>query len=206
MLIDISPPITESLAVWPGDEGPRRIMKCRLEDGATVTLSTLHTTVHTGAHADGHNHFAIGAPSVDLLPLDAFIGECQVVTAKVGRSTRIRPVDLAKGVTSPRVLLHTGTYPNPRTFNTDFAAIAPELVDALAAKGVRLIGIDAPSVDLFDSKDLAAHHAFRRHGIVMLEGLVLDNVPDGVYEIIALPLRLVGFDGSPVRAVLRSLR
>jgi arylformamidase len=104
-----------------------------------------------------------------------------------------------------RVLFATGSYPDPTSFNEDFVALSPEAVDALGARGVGLVGIDTPSVDLFDSKDLPAHQACLRHDMAILEGLVLDRVPDGVYELIALPLKLQGFDASPVRAVLRSL-
>jgi arylformamidase len=121
------------------------------------------------------------------------------------RGTRITPMMLPGPITAPRVLLATGTYPDPEHFNTDFAALSPELVEALHGQGVRLIGIDTPSVDLFDSKDLPAHKTFLRCDMAILEGLVLRDVPPGVYELIAMPLRLMGFDASPVRAVLRSL-
>ncbi|MDX2115112.1 MAG: cyclase family protein [Planctomycetota bacterium] len=204
MLYDITPPIDEALAVWPGDEPPRREIKCHLKDGAVVTLSALHTTVHTGAHADGPNHYGLDAPSIDQMPLERYIGPCQVVTAAVERGRRVRPSDLARVVTEKRVLIRTNTYPDRTNFNRDFAGLEPELVDSFAARGVFLVGVDTPSVDLCDSKDLAAHKAFLRHNIAILEGLALRGVPDGVFELIALPLPLVGFDASPVRAVLRT--
>jgi arylformamidase len=101
--------------------------------------------------------------------------------------------------------LATGTFPDPTQFNEDFAALEPSLVEFLHERGVRLVGVDTPSVDPFDSKELPAHKTFFKHDLAILEGLVLDGVPDGIYELIALPLRLVGFDASPVRAILRSL-
>lgn len=205
MLYDITPPIDDRLAVWPGDEPPRREIKCHLKDGAPVTLSTLHSTVHTGAHADGPNHYGLNAPSIDQMPLERYLGPCQVVTASVARGTRVKPTDLARLVTEKRVLIRTSTYPDRTSFNRDFAGLEPALIDALAARGVFLVGVDTPSVDLSDSKDLPAHNAFLRHNISILEGLVLKDVPDGVFELIALPLPLVGFDASPVRAVLRTL-
>ena len=104
-----------------------------------------------------------------------------------------------------RVLIATGTFPDPERFRTDFAALDPALVDWLAEAGVRLVGVDTPSIDPAESRDLPAHHAVRRHDMNILEGVVLDGVPAGHYELIALPLRLVGFDGSPVRAILRPL-
>ncbi len=102
------------------------------------------------------------------------------------------------------MLIRTDTYPDPTTFNEDFAALSPALIERLAAAGVITIGIDTPSVDLFDSKDLPSHQACLRRDIAILEGLDLSDVSDGIYELIALPLKLVGFDGSPVRAVLRA--
>lgn len=204
MLYDITPPIDEKLAVWPGDEPPRREIKCHLKDGAVVTLSALHSTVHTGAHADGPNHYGLDAPSIDQMPLERYLGPCQVVTASAVRGERVKPSQLARLVTEKRVLIRTGTYPDRTNFNRDFSGLTVELVDTLAARGVFTIGVDTPSVDLSDSKDLPAHKAILRHNIAILEGLVLRDVPDGVFELIALPLPLVGFDASPVRAVLRT--
>jgi arylformamidase len=103
------------------------------------------------------------------------------------------------------VLFATGSFPDPDRFQEDFAALDPELVDYLHDQRVRLVGIDTPSVDLFDSKTLPAHKCFLAHDMAILEGLRLDGVPEGRYELIALPLRLVGFDASPVRAILRTL-
>ena len=110
---------------------------------------------------------------------------------------------LSGPIQAPRVLLATGTYPDSEDFNEDFAALAPELVEDLHRQGVKLIGIDTPSVDLFDSKDLPSHRQFLKHDMAILEGLLLKDVPEGLYELIALPLKLVGFDASPVRAILR---
>ena len=103
------------------------------------------------------------------------------------------------------MLFATGTFPDPTRFNEDFAALHPELLDHLHENGVRLVGVDTPSIDPFPSKDLPAHQAVLRHDLAVLEGLDLAAVPEGLYELIALPLRLVGFDASPVRAILRSL-
>jgi arylformamidase len=105
----------------------------------------------------------------------------------------------------PRVLFATGTFPDPENWNRDFAALSVELVDFLHDRGVITVGIDTPSVDLFESKDLPAHKAILRCDMSILEGFVLKDVPEGIYELIALPLRLVGFDASPVRAILRTV-
>ena len=122
----------------------------------------------------------------------------------VERGVRIAPEALDGPVSCERVLLRTGTFPDPESFNEDFAALSVELVRSFHEQGVRLIGIDTPSVDLFASKDLPAHRAILDRDMCILEGLVLGGVSPGRYELIALPLRLVGFDASPVRAVLRS--
>lgn len=204
MIYDITPPITPRLAVWPGDTPPSREVLLDMHRGDNITLSSLRATVHLGAHADAPSHYGAAAPSIEQHALDLYLGPCQVVRVAAGRGTRLPP-ELAQQVTAPRVLFATGTYPDPEQFNTDFAALSPELVEALHARGVRLVGIDTPSVDLFDSKDLPSHQALLRCDMAVLEGLALGAVPEGVYELIALPLPLVGFDASPVRAVLRPL-
>lgn len=202
MLYDISPLISPRLAVWPGDTPPSREVLCDLARGDNITLSSLRATVHLGAHADAPNHYVPG-PAIHERDLDLYLGPAQVIRVAVDRGTRILPEHLHGEVRATRVLLCTGTFPDPEDFTTDFAALSVALVDYLAAKGVRLVGIDTPSVDPFSSKELEAHHAIARHDMAILEGLVLAGVPEGVYELIALPLRLEGFDASPVRAVLR---
>lgn len=205
MIHDITPPITDALEVWPSDTPPSREVLLDMKRGANLTLSTLRATVHLGAHVDGPNHYDKDAPGIDSRSLEDYLGPCQVIAVSVGRSGQVEPRHLPPEVRAERVLIRTGTYPNPNHFNTDFAALSPELVDHLHGQGVRLIGIDTPSVDLFDSKDLTVHRTFLKHNMAILEGIVLVDVPEGVYELIALPLRLVGFDASPVRAILRTL-
>ncbi len=205
MIYDITPPIDESLAVWPGDTPPSREVICDLRDGASVTLSTLHATVHLGAHADGPNHYGADAPAIDERSLDYYLGPCQVIRVGAQRGSRIGIDAVREPPQVPRVLFSTGTFPDPTQFNEDYAALEPALIDWLAGHGVKLVGIDTPSVDLFESKDLPTHQAVLRQDMAILEGLLLEDVPPGVYELIALPLKLVGFDGSPVRAVLRTL-
>jgi arylformamidase len=204
MLFDITPPITSKLAVWPGDTPPSREILCDLAHGDNITLSTLRATVHLGAHADGPNHYGQDAPSIDQRSLDYYIGQCQVIRVDVPRATRITRAMVREKIAAPRVLFTTGTYPDPQDWNGDFAALSVELIDFLNEHGVITIGIDTPSVDLFESKDLPAHKAILRHNMSILEGLLLKDIPPGHYELIALPLPLVGFDASPVRAILRS--
>jgi len=205
MIHDISPPIEEALEVWPGDTPPSREVLLDMKQGANLTLSSLHATVHLGAHTDAPSHYGAGAPSIEKRSLELYLGPCQVMRVAVGRDERILPGMLSGEPAAERILFATGTFPDPTAFNEDFASLSVELVDHLHAAGVRLVGLDTPSVDPFASKDLPAHNACLRHDMAILEGVVLDAVPEGVYELIALPLRLVGYDGSPVRAVLRDL-
>lgn len=216
-LYDISPPLGPETAVFPGDTPLAREIVLDLARGDTVTLSTLQSTCHLGAHVDAPSHYDAEGVSIADRPLEPFIGPCRLVRVDVRRGDLVSAAmvrdALAAGPEAPanlepgaeRVLIATGTYPNPAVFNTDFAALAPELVDWLAESGVTLVGIDTPSIDPADSKDLPAHQAVRRHDLNILEGVVLSSVPPGLYELIALPLRLAAFDGSPVRAVLRTL-
>lgn len=205
MIYDITPAISSSLKVWPGDTPPTREVLLDMKKGANLTLSTLHSTVHLGAHADAPSHYGADAPSIERRSLDAYLGPCQVIRVKVPRGNRIAPSALTSPVRAERILFATGTFPDPTRFNEDFAAFSPELIDHLHAQGVRLVGIDTPSVDLFSSKDLPSHLACLRHDLAILEGITLERVPEGLYELIALPLKLEGFDASPLRAILRTL-
>ncbi len=214
LLHDITPRVTGRMNVWPGDTPPAREVLCDMAKGANITLSTIRTTVHLGAHADGPNHYVRDGVGIGERSLDHYLGPCVVVHAKVGRGEqRVGMAHLGwadadalrRAVVWPRVLIRTGTFLDHEHWNTDFAGIEPGLIDALGACGVITIGTDTPSVDLQDSKDLPAHHAVARHDMAILEGLALANVPAGAYELIALPLRLMGYDASPVRAVLRSI-
>ena len=205
MIYDLTPRITPTLGVWPGDTPVSRSVLLDLARGDTVTLSSLQATVHLGAHADAPSHYGHRAPAIEQRDLSLYLGACQVVRVAAGRGTRVEPEQVPQPVKAERILIATGTFPDPNHWNDDFAALSPRLVDALHQQGVRLIGIDTPSVDLMTSKDLPAHQAFLRHDMAILEGLVLREVPEGLYELIALPLPLEGFDASPVRAVLRTL-
>jgi arylformamidase len=206
-LIDISPLIEAGISVWPGDTGYARTINLDMNAGANLTLSDIRTTVHVGAHADAPSHYSASGQDIAARALDYYVGTCNVLHIANAQGKRIYPDDIAgKPITARRVLLKTRTFPDPRAWNDDFASCSPELVEYLHERGVILVGIDTPSVDPFESKELEAHQALARHDMANLEGLVLDDVEEGEYELIALPLKLAGADGSPVRAVLRTLR
>jgi arylformamidase len=205
ILYDITPPIRPGIPVWPGDTEYSAELTWSIARGDSVNVSAVTTTPHLGAHADAPFHVAEGGATVADLPLEPFLGPCRVV--EVPPEPLILPehlpgVDLGD---PPRLLLKTGSVGDRSRFPERFSALSPELARALGAAGALLVGLDTPSVDPFDSKDLAAHHALVAGGVVNLEGLLLADVPPGLYELIALPLRLEGLDASPVRAVLRPL-
>lgn len=205
MVYDITPELRSGIGVWPGDTPLTREVLLDMRAGANVTLSTLRATVHLGAHADAPSHYGATAPAIERRSLDYYLGPCQVMGVQAVRGARVTPAMLPDNIRAPRLLVRTGTFPDPYRWNDDFAALSPELVDFAHERGVRLLGLDTPSVDLLDSKDLPAHQRFLANDMAILEGVVLRDVPDGVYELIALPLPLTGFDASPVRAVLRTL-
>lgn len=201
-LIDISPPLSEAIAVWPGDVPFSRSVGLSIAGGANIDLSAVTTTVHVGAHTDAPSHYVAGGAGIGERDLAYYYGPCQVVVARVARGERVRPEHLADDIVAPRVLIRTGTFPDPNRWNTDFASLSPELVEAVAERGGVLVGIDTPSIDRFDDKVLITHQAVARRDMAVLEGIVLDHVPPGTYTLVALPLRIPGADASPVRAVL----
>ena len=201
-LIDISPVIGPSIAVWPGDVPFQRKETLSIASGANIDLSSIHTTVHLGAHTDAPSHYVASGEGIGDRDLSFYYGAAQVISVDVGRSERIRQSHLKVSIQAPRVLFRTGTYPDPNAFNTDFASLSPALIEWLANEGVRMVGIDTPSIDPADSKELPSHAMVAAHDLAILEGIVLEDVQDGLYTLIALPLRLEGADASPVRAVL----
>lgn len=200
---DITRPVSQTLACWPGDTPYAFEWSARISEGSSVNVGALHGSTHTGSHADAPLHFEEGAESIDVLELDPFLGEA--VLLDVAGRIEILPTDLSelREAPSARVLLRTGGWSNGSRFPDSIPVLHPSSIEFLASLGVRLLGLDVPSVDALDSRDLPNHHALGRFGIRILESLDLTGVPAGRYELIALPLKLVGADASPVRAVLR---
>lgn len=199
---DLSPRIHPGLAVWPGDIPFRRESALSMAEGANLDLSSIHTTLHLGAHADAPSHYLLGGAGIGGVDLSPYYGPCQVMAVALPPGARILPSHLNGAPKASRLIFRTNSFPNPDQFNEDFNSLSPELIEHLHAQGVVLVGLDTPSVDPFASKALEAHQALARTGMRNLEGLVLETVPEGVYTLIALPLRIEGADASPVRAVL----
>lgn len=201
--IDITPPISPEIAVFPGDIGFSRQLTMQMEDGDSVTTSAMSSTLHLGAHADAENHYLQGGKGIEKKSLAPYFGKCQVVHVKLepNQPITLKSFQLNK-IEAPRVLFRTGSFPDPDHWNGDFNFFAAETIEALAHKGVQLIGIDTPSVDAAASKDLPAHHKICEFKMSILEGLVLTKTEERCYQLVALPLPIVQGDASPVRAIL----
>ncbi len=202
-IYDISPQIEPGMPVWPGDEPFALVQSRSLEQGDNLNLSHMTLSLHTGAHMDAPSHCLQGAPSIEEVDLSRCMGPVRVVTIENRRE--IRPAELQSLLTNmpPRLLVKSTNVQERTRFRTDFAYFSGEAADFLVEQGVILVGTDAPSVDRFDDDSLPAHHSFGPAGVLILENLLLAEVPDGDYELIALPLRIAGGEASPVRAVLR---
>ncbi len=213
MLWDISEPIAPDTAVFPGDTPYSATWVARLERGDSCNVSTMRMSVHCGTHGDAPIHFVAGGTDAASAPLDAYLGRCRVLdVAAIGSPPLVDPASLAGRLAGvERVLLRTARTHDHRRFDPAFVALGVEAARALVAARVRLVGIDTPSLDPGTSKDLPTHHLLAAAGVVWLENLDLSSVPvdPGAgtdYELLALPLRIVGGDAAPVRAVLRPWR
>jgi len=205
-LHDISQRLRAELPVWPGDSAFECSVTAAVSEGSSVTLHKISLSTQSGTHAECSRHVRDDARSLDELDLSAFVGECELRDVSAARD-RVALSDVIDRLPSKleRVLLRTMRTSDWNHWPSGFTAIDPDLIDALAARGCRLIGTDAPSIDPETCKALRAHHAAHRAGMAILEGLVLDGLGEGRYELIALPLPIDGIEATPVRAVLREL-
>lgn len=202
---DISPPVDEQAAVFPGDTAYSQRLHFALSPDCPVNVNSITLSPHTGAHADAPIHYANGGAASGELELTPYLGPCRVIHC-LGCGPLVLPEHIAHALNEdlpPRVLLRTSRTASQSW--ASFTAIAPTTIAQLATKNVVLIGIDTPSVDPTDSLTLPSHHQLLAYNMRVLECLVLDNAPEGDYELIALPLKLMRADASPVRAILREL-
>jgi arylformamidase len=205
-LWDISPPVHEGAPVFPGDTPYQQRWAATLGPGCPVNVSTITLSPHVGAHADAPLHYDSQGAAIGALELAPYLGPCRVIHA-LGCGPLVLPEHLQHALQDlpPRVLVRTYVRMPVDRWDAELAAYAPQTVERLADLGVRLIGIDTASIDPAASKSLDSHQVIRRRGLRVLENLVLDEVAEGDYELIALPLKLTTADASPVRAVLREL-
>ncbi|MDO5625649.1 MAG: arylformamidase [Pseudomonadota bacterium] len=205
-LWDISPPVHPGSPVFPGDTPMQQAWAAQIGPGCPVNVATLTLSPHVGAHADAPLHYDPAGAAIGAVDLAPYLGPCRVIHALSARPL-VQWAHLAHAVQAlpPRVLVRTYARMPADRWDPALPALAPDTVERLAALGVRLIGIDSASIDPADSKRLPSHQAVRHHDMRVLENLLLDDVPEGDYELIALPLKLTTADASPVRAVLRTL-
>jgi arylformamidase len=205
-LWDISPPVREGAPVFPGDTPYGQQWAAQIAPGCPVNVSTLTLSPHVGAHADAPLHYDPQGTPIGALDLEPYLGRCRVIHA-IAPGPLVTWEHIAHAVRDlpPRVLVRTYERAPVDRWDPQLAAYAPDTIERLADAGVRLVGIDTASIDPAESKTLDSHQVIRRRGLRVLENLVLDEVPEGDFELIALPLKLMTADASPVRAVLRSL-
>ncbi|MDR6224169.1 arylformamidase [Desmospora profundinema] len=203
--IDISQFLDEGVPVWPGDTPFSYRLTWTKEESGSVNVGQVAMSTHTGTHIDAPFHFDEEGKRVGELDLAVYAGPAKVLDREgIGW---IGPETLAgEEITGvERILIRTGAWKDRSRFPKAIPPVDPALAPWLKQRGIRLLGLDLPSVDPLDSKDLPAHHALARHGVHILEGVVLDEVQAGTYELVAFPLPLKQADGSPVRAALRPL-
>ena len=202
--LDISRPIHTGMPNWPGDTPANFSLVATKAQGSSVNVGKLTMSPHNGTHADAPFHYDDAGAKMDAVPPATYVGPARVVDVRGHTTITIALLAAHDFADTPRVLFKTDAWADATTFPVDWPLLAADVPAWLAQRGVILCGFDVPSVDAPTSKDLPIHHALGRAGIVILENLDLRAVAPGVYELIALPLRIVGGDGSPVRAVLRS--
>jgi arylformamidase len=204
--IDISQPLNNELAHWPGDTPFTYEVSYSKEQTGSVNIGKMSMSLHSGTHVDAPFHFMNDGSKVLELDINVYIGPCRLIDVssykKIDQEV-LTQYDL-DGVS--RLLLRTSIPNNPRLFPEQIPYITKEGASFLKEKGIKLIGVDVPSIDPLDSKDMEGHHALYQNGIHILENVMLDHVESGDYELIALPLPLQEGDGSPVRAVIRPIQ
>lgn len=206
MVYDITRTLSALTPVYPGDPPVVISPVAQIAAGDSCNVSSISMSVHAGTHIDAPRHYADGAPGVDTLDLRTLIGPALVVSLNATGEISFEALRsaLPNDLSELAVLVHTPASDADagEEFDPSFAHFTPQAAEWLGAAGVRLIGTDTPSVDSAESMELPAHKAFHRAGITIIENLLLRNVPDGWYQLIALPLKIAGADGAPARVVL----
>ena len=203
-LIDISQPVSPATGAWPGDTAFSFRWTWNMREGYSCNVSAVTASPHVGTHADAPLHFDPQGPGIGDVELDRYVGPCWVLEGPRDRHVEARDLDAVDWQRHPRVLIRTRDT-QAQEFPTRFVALTPEAATRSSQAGALLIGLDTPSMDPFDSKDLPSHKILAGARVAILENLVLAHVAPGPYELLALPLRWEGLDASPVRAVLRPL-
>ena len=201
--IDITQPFTNTIGIWPGDTPFRYELSYLKEQTGSVNIGRFTTSTHTGTHADAPFHFDSAGPTIEAIDVNIYIGDALVVDVTghaVITPELLQHIDFSH---VQRLILKTSAHLNIEQFPTSIPVIDPSMGLFLKGQGIILLGLDVPSVDALNSKEVAAHHALYQNGVHIVENLLLQSIPPGLYEFIGLPLKIVGADGAPLRAVLR---
>ncbi|KWU56619.1 kynurenine formamidase [Bacillus mycoides] len=203
--IDISQPLNNDIATWPGDTPFSYEVSWSKENSGSVNVGKLTMSIHTGTHIDAPFHFDNDGKKVLDLDIQVYVGPARIIDVSNLESIGKKELENFHLEGVERLLLRTSSHGKVNEFPDVIPHLRADIAAFLSEKGIRLIGVDVPSVDPLDDKELAAHHQLFKHGIHILENVVLDHVVDGDYELIALPLALTDAEGSPVRAVIRPI-
>lgn len=201
---DITRPILSGMPVWPGDTPAEFAFSNTKAAGYSANVGRLRLSLHCGTHADAPYHYNDAGLKIDEVPADTYLGPARVVDIRGHTAITTALLAAHDFKETPRVLFKSDTWTDFTAFPREWPLMTPDVPAWLAGRGVKLVGMDVPSVDPLKSKDLRIHHACDAVNIVILENLDLRAITPGIYELIALPLRIQGGDGSPIRAILRS--
>lgn len=203
--IDISQPLHHGIGHWPGDTPFSYEISFSKEQTGSVNIGRITTSLHTGTHVDAPFHFDNEGATIDELDINRFIGRARLIDVSHCKSIGASELSDVNLHDVNHILLRTSAHQNPDHFPENIPPLMPDLAPFLKEHGIQLVGVDVPSVDPLDSKDMAAHHALHQHGIAILENVVLHHLQPGNYDLIALPLPIKGADGSPVRAIVKPI-
>lgn len=201
-IYDITKTIKNNLSLWPGDHDYKRHESTYKVNDMTGHASWIEGSLHMGTHVDAHYHYSQDGLTIDEHDLSRYIGRCQVVDVTQAQGPHIECIDLPEKITERRIIFKTDANLDESKWKDHFKGISVEVIEYLNEQGVFLIGLDSPSVDLYNVGEMSSHLAFYKYDMYIIEGLNLNTVPEGIYQLTALPLKIEGADGSPIRAVL----
>jgi arylformamidase len=201
--IDVTRALDEHLTCWPGRRPPEISWDKRIDRGGHCNVSSWRLSAHTGTHVDAPLHFVDGARSIDQVPLDTLVGACEVVDLTARKIPTLEMADAQRLVPVKRLLIATG-FARDGQFTHHPALLTLDAAKLLLASGLKLIGTDRLTVDASEGTDFPIHHALLGAGCVIIEGLQLTSIVPGTYDMVALPLPIVGAEASPARVMLRA--
>jgi arylformamidase len=208
-IYDISIPLQSGMPVWPGDDNPEFEQYTTIDNGYIVNSTRIYSSAHIGTHVDAPRHLFNEGRTIDEIPLKVLIGSTMVVDLNDANQINRHVLSSNKWQNSSRILFKTlnSKYwkSSQSQFKQDFVSLTPDGAEFLLEKKIQLVGIDYLSIDLFNADQLPVHKILLKNDVVIIEGLNLAEVPEGLYELICLPIKILGSDGAPARAILKSV-